>query len=409
MNKNITLGVSVVLIITAIIILGRYRSAVPETTSSEAVSLAANQDAPAEGTSNNPDLVKTEADINQVKPTTVETLTAKQKLAKYETGKELAGIAGYINTPDGLTLQSLVGKKVIIVDFWTYSCINCQRTLPYMNDWYAKYKDQGLEIIGVHTPEFAFEKVLANVQTAVANYNIKYPVVLDNDYGTWKAYQNRYWPRKYIIDIDGYVVYDHIGEGGYAETEKKIQELLAERAKKLGVTANAYQELSFPVVDAPVGGAVSPEVYFGSSRNSYLGNGSSGQSGVQTFSEPSGFKTHVLYLSGAWNITSEYATSQANAKIIYRYIAKNVFFVASSGEQEGVGKEPIVVEVLRDGKPLTADSAGEDVVIGSDGKSTVTISTAKLYKLIKQAGREEHTLELIPQVEGLEAFTFTFG
>jgi thiol-disulfide isomerase/thioredoxin len=138
----------------------------------------------------------------------------------------LAGISGYINTHDGFRLSEIVGKKVVLVDFWTYSCINCQRTQPYLNAWYKKYKDAGLEIVGVHTPEFAFEKDRANVVAAVEKFGITYPVVQDNDYQTWGTYGNRYWPRKYLIDIDGYIVYDHIGEGGYEETEEKIQELL---------------------------------------------------------------------------------------------------------------------------------------------------------------------------------------
>jgi thiol-disulfide isomerase/thioredoxin len=121
-----------------------------------------------------------------------------------------------------LTLASLRGK-VVLIDFWTYSCINCQRTLPYLKAWYDKYKDQGLEIIGVHTPEFAFEHVQSNVEKAVADFGLKYPSVLDNDYGTWSAFGNQFWPRKYLIDLDGFIVYDHAGEGNYAETEAAIQ------------------------------------------------------------------------------------------------------------------------------------------------------------------------------------------
>src|SRR3989344_3502091 len=144
----------------------------------------------------------------------------------YPRARDLVSPEGYINT-DNITLAELVGKKVILVDFWTYSCINCQRTQPYLNAWYEKYRAAGLEIIGVHTPEFEFEKNYENVKRAVEKAGIKYPVVQDNDYATWQAYGNRYWPRKYLIDIDGYIVYDHIGEGGYEETERKIQELLS--------------------------------------------------------------------------------------------------------------------------------------------------------------------------------------
>src|SRR3989344_3254541 len=155
---------------------------------------------------------------------------------------EIVNPSGFLNTgvdSDGkvapVTLGDLVGKKVILVDFMTYSCINCQRTFPHVKAWYEKYKDKGLEIVGIHTPEFAFEKNIENVRVAMKKAGITYPVVLDNDYGTWKAYANNYWPRKYLIDINGNIVYDHIGEGAYEETEMKILELLEERAKLLGL------------------------------------------------------------------------------------------------------------------------------------------------------------------------------
>lgn len=134
---------------------------------------------------------------------------------------ELRGIAGYINTPPNLTLASLRGK-VVVVDFWTYSCINCIRTLPYLETWYEKYRDDGLVIIGVHTPEFDFEKDYSNVQKAVEKYGITYPVVQDNDYATWNAYGNRFWPHKYLVDANGVLRFDHIGEGGYEETESEV-------------------------------------------------------------------------------------------------------------------------------------------------------------------------------------------
>jgi cytochrome c biogenesis protein CcdA/thiol-disulfide isomerase/thioredoxin len=153
----------------------------------------------------------------------------------YARSPEITNPSGFVNTADkSITLKEFVGKKVVLVSFWTYSCINCQRTLPYLNTWYEKYKDQGLEIVSIHTPEFAYEKLQKNVEDEVFNtYSIQYPVVLDNDYSTWKAFGNRYWPRKYLIDVDGYIVYDHIGEGAYDETEKKIQEALKERAERL--------------------------------------------------------------------------------------------------------------------------------------------------------------------------------
>src|SRR3989344_6519435 len=158
----------------------------------------------------------------------VQTMSIQEKEKIYPAAKEIVAPAGFINV-DNVKIQDLIGKKVILVDFWTYSCINCQRTLPYLTSWYEKYKDQGLEIVGVHTPEFEFEKEYDNVVRATEQFGVTYPTVLDNDYGTWTAYKNRYWPHKYLIDIDGFIRYDHIGEGAYAETERVIQELLKEK------------------------------------------------------------------------------------------------------------------------------------------------------------------------------------
>lgn len=403
MIRVLVLGGVVVLIIGAILFLdsSNLRQSPTETVSESLVSV----------TSSTPSTSTITNQINKLTSMATENTRISRIIEtnreKKIQGRELAGIAGYLNLPEGktaITLKELIGKKIILVDFWTYSCINCQRTLPYLTAWHEKYKDKGLAIIGVHTPEFAFEKDINNVRTAAARFGVKYPVVLDNDYQTWSAYQNRYWPRKYIIDLDGYIVYDHIGEGAYEETEQVIQYLLKTSAT---ITQIASEER--------VGGEISPEIYFGASRNTYLGNGEEGKAGVQMFIEPAGFKTHILYLVGQWNIGPESSknetgvdsTSSPQAKIIYRYIAKNVFFVAQGGPPrlEGAG---VIAKILRDGQPLTPEIAGEDIFF-EQGNSKVKIGEARLYKLIKQSAREEHTLEIIPEAPGLEAFTFTFG
>src|SRR3989344_6073607 len=166
--------------------------------------------------------------------------TTEDKNSKYPKAPDFVGIDKWINSGP-LKMESLKGK-VVLVDFWTYTCINCIRTLPYLKDWDAKYRDNGLVIVGVHSPEFEFEKKYENVLKAVNDYQIKYPVAQDNKYGTWGAYQNRYWPHKFLIDMDGYIRYDHIGEGNYDETEMMIQTLLQERMerinKKNGVDVN---------------------------------------------------------------------------------------------------------------------------------------------------------------------------
>lgn len=330
--------------------------------------------------------------------------TSAEKAKKFPLAKEITTPDGFINT-DGkpVTIGEYIGKKVILVDFWTYSCINCVRTTPFLNAWWKKYEDDGLVIIGIHTPEFEFEKDYENVKQATVDEGIKFPVVLDNDFSTWTAYKNRYWPRKYLIDIDGYIVYDHIGEGAYEETEDKIKELLAERNAVLGLTNRVVStENGMPV---PVKTqAESPEVYFGSDRNDTLSNGISGRAGVQTFIRPTTIRLNLLYLEGRWDINREAAHSQPTAsapsKIIFKYKAKNVFFVASS-------PDGVRATVTVDGKDLGA-SAGEDIV-SAGGGSRIDVKEARLYRLVKHNDAEEHVLEISVPSGTLEAFTFTFG
>ena len=334
------------------------------------------------GVENSPSLVVATSSEKKAAPTAgKKPLPSEDKSKKYELAKEITTPDGFINT-DGkpITIGEFTGKKVVLLDIWTYSCINCQRTTPYLNAWYEKYKDKGLVIIGLHTPEFEFEKVYENVLEATKRMGIKFPVVLDNDFSTWNAYQNRFWPRKYLIDIDGYIVYDHIGEGRYEETEQKIQAALSERMAVLGEGGDVSQQITKEV---PVqSGAKSPEIYFGSARNDQQKN--------------------LLFPNDSWNITPEFAQNiSPGASIIYQYTAKEVFFVAESDTET-------VVEVLQDGKPLLSE-AGLDVIITSDGKTVVKIKEARLYKIIQGNQSETHTLELKIQSPGLKAFTFTFG
>jgi thiol-disulfide isomerase/thioredoxin len=322
----------------------------------------------------------------------------KQKVSRYERAKEIVNPSGFINT-DPFTIESLVGKKVIMVMFWTYSCINCQREAPYVNAWYDKYHDKGLEIIGVHTPEFDFEKNRDNVLAAARKFGVKYPVVQDNDYSTWIAYGNQYWPRKYLIDIDGFIAFDQIGEGGYDKTEKKIQELLAERDARLGIKENIPSGLAKPkAVEMDSVQVKSPETYFGSGRNDFLGNGNAHASGIQSLEMPDSFRENTLYLGGAWEFSNEFASNKdSGATVVYVYNSKDVYLVARA-------EKPVKIKVLKDGKPLGVD-AGFDV--GADGY--VTVKDARLYKLIEGTDYGRHSIKLIIQDPGAMMFTFTFG
>ncbi len=316
-------------------------------------------------------------------------LRRETKAKQYELAKEISTPDGFVNTKN-ITISELIGKKVILVDFWTSSCINCRRTIPYLNAWYEKYRDQGLEIIGIHTPEFEYEHDYNKVAEETRALGIKYPVVLDNDFSTWQAYKNRYWPRKYLIDIDGFIIYDHAGEGSYEETEIKIQEALKERMKVLEVRGQIAPTVSAPKDAESVDFArvASPEIYFGAARNEFLGNGVPLTLGTQTFKAPAKLEANKLYLVGDWHFTQEFAENKSSqAKIIFRYRAQKVFMVAGADRL-------MRVKIIKDGELLTVP---------------VAVKTETLYRLIEDSSPGEHTLELLIEEPGLRAFTFTFG
>lgn len=327
-------------------------------------------------------------------------LSDSEKSKIFQKAPELVAPDGYINTEGKpVTIAEFKGKKVVLLDIWTYSCINCQRTLPYLKMWYDRYESEGLEIIGIHTPEFSFEKVQKNVEQAVKGFGIKYPVVLDNEYRTWNALGNQYWPRKYLIDIDGYIVYDHIGEGNYDETEKAIQKALAERAARLGEAAPEMpSDIAIDTSTPSAGSVGSPETYFGASRNEYLANGKIGTLGAQTLVMPTVIRPNQLYLSGTWQFNPEYAVNTtAGARIRFRYSAKSVYFVGSADS-------PVSLKVTIDGA-LPRSSAGADV----DAEGKATVGSDRLYKLIEGADYGEHTIDIEILSPGLNAYTFTFG
>lgn len=351
------------------------------------------------------------------------TALIQTKAQEYQRAKEIVDPTGFINTGPGnppISIAQYIGKDVILIDFWTYSCVNCQRVIPYLNAWYSTYKGDGFVIIGVHTPEFDFEKDINNVQTAVQKFNIKYPVVLDSNYGTWNAYGNLYWPREYLIDIDGFIRDNHIGEGGYDDTETMIQQLLKERAAELGTQVSLSSALVADSVvntnGALAGGAQpssgitsgasaeseSPETYFGAFRNNSFGNGTNSQTGVSTYALPTTFQPDMFYLGGQWDIEQQYAesgTTTGGEDIVFPFTAKEVYIVASAAT-------PTPVQVFVDGQ--AGVSPGSDVVT-QNGESTVTISTSRLYSLVNASASGSHTLRLHIPAGGVEIFTLTFG
>ena len=314
------------------------------------------------------------------------------------TSPELKGISGYINTSSEELDQDIEGK-VVLYDFWTYSCINCIRTLPHLTAWDEKYSEEGLVIVGIHTPEFEFEKEYDNVVFATEKFGIKYPVVQDNDKETWNEFQNRYWPRKYIADHEGYIRFDHIGEGAYKETEQVIQLLLEERSNAIGniiekkelVNLDEFKHATFRT----------PELYFGynfAEGRNQLGNEKGfSKNKIVDYQLPERFKQHYFYMEGMWkNNNDGMKLISDSGKIVLNFNAKQVNIVANGNAE---------LNIIYDGMIISENSRGHDI----DSNGNVRISEPRLYNLIELEQEGPH--EIIIEVEDpdFEIFTFTFG
>ncbi|MBR9699095.1 redoxin domain-containing protein [Candidatus Woesearchaeota archaeon] len=316
-----------------------------------------------------------------------------EKEGKYPKAPELRGIAGYLNVED-ITIAQQQGK-VVLIDFWTYSCINCIRTLPHLTEWDRKYREKGFVIIGVHTPEFNFEKEYDNVQAAMEKYNIEYSVVQDNDYLTWRAYQNRYWPRKYLIDHEGYIRYDHIGEGAYDETEKMIQQLLEEAGQE------ADEELSEIEDKTPILRRT-PELYAGHQFALPRGQNVGNEEGLQPeqiidYTLPEAIKDDIIYLEGRWRSGGDELAAKSNGLVVLDYIASDVNIVAD-GSQE--------IEVFLDDRYITEEQAGADVQF-DNMRAYIVVDEPRLYNVISgDYGRDILKLKVN---EGFSFNAFTFG
>jgi thiol-disulfide isomerase/thioredoxin len=325
--------------------------------------------------------------------------------SQFKKAKNFTKISEYINTKP-ISLDDLK-DKVVLVDFWTYSCINCIRTIPYLNEWYDKYSDKGLVIVGIHTPEFEFEKNSDNVKSAVQKFGIKYPVLQDNEKDTWNEYENRYWPRKYLVDDEGYIRYDHIGEGAYNETEKVIQALLAERAAHVGIkninlnnSQNVDKDLKLEYQDVNFSKIKSPELYFGYEfARAPLGNMEGFKPSETVFyqlSDNSEIKLNSIYLKGKWkNNPDNMELQSTNGSIILKYNSKSVNIVAG-----GKGN----FTVAQDKKLITNDLSKDAF---SDG--IFMIDKQRLYNLVTNKDYGEHTIEMDVKGQGFQIYTFTFG
>ncbi|WP_144141356.1 cytochrome c biogenesis protein DipZ [Paraburkholderia sp. BCC1884] len=316
----------------------------------------------------------------------------------------LNGAVQWLNSAP-LTTQDLRGK-VVLIDFWTYSCINCLRSLPYVKAWAQKYKDQGLVVIGVHAPEFAFERNIDNVKKATHDLGVDYPVAIDNNYAIWRALNNQYWPAHYFVDAKGQIRYHHFGEGDYAESEKVIQQLLTEAghtdASKIAI---GVQDMGAQGVQAAADNAdmQSPETYVGYERaENFSSPGGQAEDKSHTYAAPSQPAVNDWGLAGTWHVGAEHATLEAaSGRIVYRFHARDLHLVLGPGKD---GK-PVRFRVSVDGAAPGA-AHGSDVT--ADGSGTVT--GQRLYQLVRQSGEvEDHTFSIEFLDPGVQAFAFTFG
>jgi cytochrome c biogenesis protein CcdA/thiol-disulfide isomerase/thioredoxin len=327
---------------------------------------------------------------------TGETLTDSSLLSS------LSGATAWINSPP-LTADQLKGK-VVLIDFWTYSCINCLRTLPYIRAWAAKYKDSGLVVIGVHTPEFPFEKDLSNVQKAVRDLGITYPVALDNNYAIWTAFSNEYWPAHYFIDVDGKVRYHHFGEGEYDQSEQWIQELLKERPDEQSLPGGIVNVSAQGAEAAPDTSEVqSPETYVGYERaQNFASPGGFKQNKASLYTIPASLALNQWGLAGNWIDHDQTAVlASPQGKIAFRFHARDLHLVLGPTAD---GK-PVHFHVTIDGH-----APGENHGVDTDAQGNGVVTEHRLYQLVRQKGT---IMDRVFEIEfldlGAQAFAFTFG
>ena len=336
---------------------------------------------------------------------------------------DLVGISDFINV-DELTLGDLEGK-VVLIDFWTYTCINCIRTFPYLKDWHEKYADDGLVIVGVHTPEFEFETILSNVETATREFGLEYPIVLDNDRATWRAYQNQYWPAKYLIDRDGYVRYTHFGEGEYKETELIIRDLLQEGGNVINESGNTFlAQRSYVELPEDQEGLESQtrELYAGTIRNynaafiarrpPYVAHEQfyTQRNVDMEYTDPPIHRNHYIYLNGLWLNKPESLQHSRKTEEYEDYVAILFYGTSANVVLTGFGEsDPYTVRVNLDDMPLKKEFAGEDIKWDSQGNSYIEVVDSRLYRLIKSPDYSGFELKLSSNSEKFELFAFTFG
>ena len=348
------------------------------------------------------------------------TAAVERKRAEGPLAAEPVGIQTWINSAP-LTLEQLRGK-VVLVDFWTYTCVNCIRTFPYLKLWHSRYADDGLVILGIHTPEFEFEKDYTNVLKATQENGIAWPVAQDNDFETWQAYNNRYWPAKYLIDRDGVIRYTHFGEGKYAETENEIRALLEEAGADLSDDVELPEDQKLdPTYLGTLGGEVTPELYAGYHRNvNAIMTGFRpyvvqpeyyhAVDSVGVLAAPDDLEPHRIFFHGPWEVGSEHVrhgrlTNNYEDYLTLKYSAKSVNTVLTSNSGE-----PYQVRITLDGENLSEENAGADIRFGQDGETDLQVEQPRLYEIIDSPGYTQgQVLRMSSNSKNFGLFAFTFG
>ena len=338
---------------------------------------------------------------------------------------EFAGTQEWINS-EPLSMDGLLGK-VVLIDFWTYTCVNCIRTLPYLQSWQERYADDGLVIVGVHTPEFEFEKLYDNVVQATETEGVSWPVVQDNEFSVWRSYSNRYWPAKYLIDQNGVIQFRHFGEGRYAETEEEIRRLLQEAGRAAGnmnlslpedqqrddsyrlgmnVTRELFAGWKFTALQQR-GGIAQVEAYLDAAIESDAQ--ADNPPIVAQFAAPDSLESNLIYFQGPWAIGPESARHAAETghhddylALVYSARSVNAVLTSDSGE-------PYQVRITVNGEYLTDDNKGDDIIIGDDGVSYLQVTDPKLYKIVEHSdwqGNQELRMSSMSDDFGLYSFTF---
>jgi cytochrome c biogenesis protein CcdA/thiol-disulfide isomerase/thioredoxin len=308
---------------------------------------------------------------------------------------EFTGIDNWLNSK-ALTMAGLRGK-VVLIDFWTYSCVNCIRSLPYVESWYQKYASAGLVIVGVHTPEFAFEHDAANVAAAIARFGITYPVAQDNEFGTWTAFANEYWPADYLIDATGHIRSTHFGEGDYVQTETEIRGLLAEA----GAAASALPTPASTEVPPPITQSQTPETYIGTERADTFASPEQAAAGPASYSFPKLLPDDSFAASGTFDFQPQYAVAaKAGDRLVLSFNARDVYLVLAADSPI-----PATVEVTGDATGLGGGAGTEDVA--ADG--SLTVGPARLYHLVHLSAMGRGTVTITFNAAGARAYAFTFG